>query len=79
MNVCIEIVGGGEPGPEEVAALVMALETLVRPQPCGDGVPASPAASEWALQGRMADLHWAPIAQRWPGEPPGRSWRRVLS
>lgn len=79
MSVRIEVTAGGEPAPAQTAALVVAVELLVAASPAVSRGEQAPAASEWALQGRMADLHWAPIVQRWPGEPPGRSWRRVLS
>lgn len=79
MSVRIEVTGGGDPTPEETAVLVVAVELLVCPPPAVVASAHGPAASEWALQGRMADLHWTPMVQRWPGEPPGRSWRRVLS
>jgi len=78
-DVRIEISGGGYPTAEEAAALVAAVELLVKGGPSLPVGPEGPAASEWALQGRMSDLHWAPLNQRWPGEAPGRSWRRVLS
>ena len=79
MNVRIEVRGGGEPTPEEAAALVVAVEMLRGSQAAAAADAPSPAAGEWVLQGRMAGLHWAPLSQRWPGEAPGRSWRRVLS
>ncbi len=75
----IEVAGGGEPTPEEAAALAVAVEFLMMSSGGGSPEVDTPAASEWALQGRMADLHWAPLTQRWPGETHGRTWRRVLS
>ena len=66
---------GGEPTPEEAAALVAALQFLMAGAPAVAAI--SPAQSEWALQGRMGQLGWQPLLRRWPGEPAGRAWRRV--
>ncbi len=69
--------GGGEPDDAEIAALAVALELIFEPtvEPSEDSV--IPTASEWALRGRLDNLHWAPLSQRWPGEPSGQSWRRA--
>jgi hypothetical protein len=71
----VRVARGGEPTPEEAAALVAALQFLMAGAPALASV--SPAQSEWALQGRMGQLGWQPLSRRWPGEPPGRAWRRV--
>lgn len=78
-GVRIAVTAGGEPTPTEAAALAVAVEFLMRGAGAGEPERPAPASSEWALQGRMADLHWAPLTQRWPGEAHGRTWRRVLS
>lgn len=79
MSVRIEVAAGGEPTPEEAAALAVVVELMMKTPGAGAAEPAGPASSEWALQGRMSDLHWEPLTQRWPGEAHGRTWRRVLS
>ncbi len=72
------VIKGGEPTPEELAAIAVTIEAL---RQSGGGIQedaAVPASGEWALSGRMQDLHWEPLAQRWPGEASGNSWRRAV-
>ncbi|MCC7078050.1 MAG: hypothetical protein IT198_13075 [Acidimicrobiia bacterium] len=71
------VVRGGRPTDEEAAALAVTVELVVREAEAA-GSRVLPAADEWALQGRLHALGWQPLLQRWPGEPHGRSWRRVL-
>ena len=59
MTFSVEVVGGGAASPEEVAALVAALEVLAAANH-GDR---QPSVSPWRWSGR-----------RW-GPPPGRRWR----
>lgn len=70
------VIRGGMLTSEQMAAIAVAVGLLV--DEAGAPTDTPPAADEWALQGRMHALRWQPLAQRWPGEPPGRAWRRVL-
>ena len=72
------IIKGGEPSPEELAAIAVSIDVLRQSAGGVQEDAAVPASSEWALSGRMQDLHWEPLVQRWPGEVSGGSWRRAL-
>lgn len=76
-ELAVRIVRGGDPGPEVLAAIVVGLDSILGSTSPGESATAG-VPDEWALQGRMNALGWQPLFQRWPGEPPGRSWRRVV-
>lgn len=76
-ELAVRIIRGGDPGPEVLAAIVVGLDSILGSTSPGESATAG-VPDEWALQGRMSALGWQPLFQRWPGEPPGRSWRRVV-
>ena len=63
VGVEVEVVGGGPAAPEEVAAMVAALEVVLGERRPGDG---QPPVSPWRWSGR-----------RWgrPDRRPGDGWR----
>ncbi len=72
------ITRGGTPSPEESDAIAMALQELAERRRNLAREQAGQVSSEWMLQGRLHNLTWTPLEMRWPGEPPGRNWRRAV-
>ena len=69
-------IASGRPDPAETAAIVAAVDAVV----VDGGRQTPPAVADaWALLGRLDNLQWQPLQERWPGEPTGRRWRRAAS